>query len=71
MDANEAKEIIKVGFAWANWTDEQKQAFKLAYEALDKVESAKEIFKDIEKVQTWDEWKDKNLSKRVIDFINN
>ncbi|GIN38397.1 hypothetical protein HYI36_05115 [Bacillus sp. Gen3] len=38
MEQKEAKEIIRAGFAWANWNDEQKEAFKLAYEALDKVE---------------------------------
>jgi hypothetical protein len=38
LDAKEAKEIIRAGFAWANWTDEQKEAFQLAYEAIDKAE---------------------------------
>lgn len=38
MDNKEAKEIIEAGFAWANWTEEQKQAFKIAYEAINKVE---------------------------------
>jgi hypothetical protein len=28
------KEIIQAGFSWANWTDEQKKAFKIAWEAL-------------------------------------
>lgn len=38
MDTKEAKEIIKVGFEWANWTDEQKKAFEMAYNAIGKAE---------------------------------
>lgn len=38
MDAKEAKEIIRAGFAWANWTAEQKEAFKISYNAIEKVE---------------------------------
>lgn len=43
MIAKEAKEIIRAGFAWANWTDEQKEAFKLAYEAIEKAEQVEKI----------------------------
>lgn len=34
----EVKEIIRAGFAWANWTEEQKKAFAIAYESIDKLE---------------------------------
>lgn len=36
MEIKEAKEIIQAGFAWANWTDEQKEAFKVAWECMTK-----------------------------------
>jgi hypothetical protein len=45
LDTKEAKEIISAGSAWANWTDKQKQAFKLAYDAI---ETVKEQHKEIE-----------------------
>ncbi|TWJ95210.1 hypothetical protein [Bacillus licheniformis] len=35
MELKEAKEIIKAGCAWANWTDEQKEAMKLAIDCID------------------------------------
>lgn len=41
MDAKEAKEIIKAGFQWANWTEQQRQAFKFAYDCIEKVENWK------------------------------
>lgn len=44
MGIKEAKEIIQAGFSWANWTDDQREAFLLAYKALDK-----EIPKKVEK----------------------
>lgn len=34
MDIKKAKEIIQTGFAWANWTDEQKEAFKVAWDCM-------------------------------------
>jgi DNA-binding transcriptional regulator GbsR (MarR family) len=48
LDVKEAKEIIRAGFAWANWTEEQKQAFKFAYESIDKVE---QLIKTVEKYE--------------------
>lgn len=36
MEIKEAKEIIETGFRWANWTDEQREAFLMAYKSLDK-----------------------------------
>jgi hypothetical protein len=47
LDGKEAKEIIRAGFAWANWTDEQKEAFKLAYDAIDKAERNEKALKDV------------------------
>jgi len=41
MEIKEAKEIIKTGLAWANWTDEQKEAMGLAYTAMVNVENIK------------------------------
>lgn len=34
MNIQTAKEIIQAGFAWGRWTDDQKIAFKVAWEAL-------------------------------------
>ena len=36
MDIKEAKEVVQAGFAFANWTDEQKKAFKIAWECMTK-----------------------------------
>lgn len=36
MNIKEAKEVIQAGFAWANWTSEQKEAFKIAWECMTK-----------------------------------
>jgi hypothetical protein len=47
LELKEAKEIIRAGFAWANWTANQKQAFKLAYECIDKVERYEKALKNI------------------------
>ncbi|MFS8304198.1 hypothetical protein [Bacillus altitudinis] len=34
LNIQTAKEIIQAGFAWGRWTDDQKLAFKMAWEAL-------------------------------------
>lgn len=36
MDNNKVIDIIQAGLAWASWTDEQKQAFIIAGEAVKK-----------------------------------
>lgn len=41
MDIKEAKEVIRAGFAWAGWSDYQKEAMTTAYEAMEKVEELK------------------------------
>lgn len=41
MDIKEAKEIIKAGFTWANWTEEQKEAMKIAYKSMVAIEDIK------------------------------
>lgn len=63
MDTNEAKKIIEAGFAWAGWTVEQRKAFKIAYDSIDKVEryekalkaygdeEGKFILKDLEEIE--------------------
>lgn len=48
MDSKEAKEIIRAGIAWANWTDEQKKAFILAYESIEKAERYEKALRQIE-----------------------
>ncbi|MFP5203682.1 MULTISPECIES: hypothetical protein [Bacillus] len=40
MNIQKAKDIIQAGFAWGNWTDEQKKAFKIAWEALNQQSDA-------------------------------
>ena len=37
MDIERAKEIVKTGFAWANWTPEQKNAFRTLLLECEKV----------------------------------
>ncbi|MEC0341990.1 MULTISPECIES: hypothetical protein [Bacillus] len=46
MNLKEAKEIIQAGFAWANWTEEQKEAMKLAIDCIDK-QMKSENFKQV------------------------
>ena len=36
MEYKKAIEIIQTGLAWANWTNEQKEAFLIAEEAVEK-----------------------------------
>lgn len=62
MGIKEAKEIIRAGFAWAGWTDEQKEAFKLAYESIDNAEQLKKQISQFEK-QT------KNAIEEIKQFL--
>lgn len=41
MEIKEAKEILRAGYAWANWTAEQKEAMKIAYDSMELVEKLK------------------------------
>ncbi|MBU5261995.1 hypothetical protein [Bacillus atrophaeus] len=41
MNVKEAKEIIRAGAAWANWTEEQKEAMRVAYSSLSAIEKIK------------------------------
>lgn len=45
MGEKEAKEIINAGFAWADWTDSQKEALRVVYESLIKVEELQKEIK--------------------------
>ncbi|MBM7715358.1 hypothetical protein JOC94_002345 [Bacillus thermophilus] len=36
MNIQEAKTVIQAGFAWGNWTDYQKEAFKIAWGCMTK-----------------------------------
>lgn len=47
MERSEAKEIIRAGFAWASWTEEQKQAFAIAYESINKLESLEQEYQQL------------------------
>lgn len=62
MDIKESKEIIRAGFAWANWTDEQKAAFKTAYECMEKVEALEGNQEQLEKLE-------KLPYVRIINFL--
>ncbi len=62
MDIKEAKEIIRAGFAWANWTDEQKAAFKIAYECMEKVEALEGNQEQLGKLE-------KHPYVRIISFL--
>jgi transcription termination factor Rho len=50
MELKEAKEIIEAGVAWANWTEEQKEAMKVAWNAMNKVERYVEMKNEIQTV---------------------
>lgn len=41
MKIKEAKEVIRAGLAWANWTEEQKKAMEIAYKSMSDVEEIK------------------------------
>jgi hypothetical protein len=43
VEIKEAKEIIKAGLAWASWTEEQREAMKVALIAMIDVESIKDF----------------------------
>jgi hypothetical protein len=34
MKIKEAKEIIRAGLAWGNWTEKQQEAMKIAYKSM-------------------------------------
>lgn len=36
MDLQESKKIIQTGMVWAGWSDTQKEAMRLALEAIEK-----------------------------------
>lgn len=38
MEIKEAKQIMGAGLAWANWTGEQREAMKIAYKSMTKIE---------------------------------
>ena len=38
MDIKEAKSFIQAGFAFAGWSDEQKEAFQVAWDCMTKVQ---------------------------------
>lgn len=46
MELKEAKEIVRAGLAWANWTDEQKEAMKTMLEGVALLEQVKGAYDD-------------------------
>ena len=42
MDLKEAQKVIHAGLAWANWTDEQQAAMRMALNCIMKVEQIQE-----------------------------
>ena len=48
MERKEAKEIIKAGFEWANWTNEQREAFHVAYQSMEQLERLESQIKHFE-----------------------
>lgn len=51
MNIKEAQKIIRAGLAWANWTDEQQTAMKMALMALAVQEDATELIP----IENWHE----------------
>ncbi|MCD7911077.1 hypothetical protein KC480_05995 [Bacillus velezensis] len=41
MNVKEAKEIIRAGAAWANWTEKQQEAMRVAYNSFSAIEKIK------------------------------
>lgn len=62
MDIKEAKEIIRAGYVWASWTDEQKEAMETAYECMEKVEELEGFKEQLEKIE-------KYPYVRIINFL--
>lgn len=63
MEIKEAQEIIRAGLAWANWTDEQKEAMRMAIESMDKV---KELDSLLEKMKMLEA----NPYTKIVMFLN-
>lgn len=49
MEIKRAKEILSAGFAWADWTDEQREAMKVAYIAMVDKENIKKFCIDCDR----------------------
>lgn len=43
MNIKEAKEIVRAGYSWSNWTEEQKKAMELAYKSMSDIEEIKRL----------------------------
>ncbi|MEI5909438.1 hypothetical protein WAK64_20630 [Bacillus spongiae] len=51
MNIKEAKQIIHAGLAWANWTDEQKEAMKVALQCMIRIEKLEKEVKGLEETR--------------------
>ncbi|RDY83140.1 hypothetical protein [Bacillus amyloliquefaciens] len=47
MDIKAAKEVIQAGFAFGNWDDRQKEAFKIAWECMTNESESEDLLIDI------------------------
>jgi len=54
-----------------NLADAPKAVLPYLTYLIDNVEKAKEIFTDIETVETWDEWHTKDINNRIKGFLDN
>ncbi|MCK6203960.1 hypothetical protein KZX50_00665 [Bacillus infantis] len=63
MEAKEAKEIMRAGFAWAGWNKEQTEAFKLAYKAIDKAAKYEKALKFYAKKQNYEPFREEDLDR--------
>ncbi|TKI60074.1 hypothetical protein FC756_19840 [Lysinibacillus mangiferihumi] len=64
METQRAKEIIRAGLSWADWTDEQKEAFKVAYDAIDNYGKLQFDFNQLNQ-----EWLELATFKRIAEQI--
>lgn len=71
MEAKEARKIIQAGFVWANWTEEQKEAMKVAWQSMDEVEGLrKEVIGLRGSLKIYKEENDKyEKSSHIEDFM--
>lgn len=65
MDLKEAQKVIHAGLAWANWTDEQQAAMRVALNCIMKVEQIQEDAEEL-----YDEGIDlMDFGERVMNII--
>lgn len=63
MEIKEAKEIIEAGLVWANWTEEQREAFNIALDSLSKMEELASLKKKMAKLEA-------NPYTKILTFLS-